>query len=143
MTKRIALLSLVALVLAAAPAALATRHDTPKPGTPAALAAKVKAKTAVAKKFAHLYVVKCHTSVTSNPSGPVVTLPVCTKRGAAIVAALQKLDQAIQKRLANAPSGTRAATLLQKLDTRLQTVLSHVQATIAPSATTSGDSGNA
>jgi hypothetical protein len=131
MTKKIALLSLVAVALVAVPAGLAARHETPKPGTPAALAAKLKLKTLAAQKFTRLYTLTCRTKVTTEPADPKVTRPICLMTGRAIVGDLQKLDRAIQAKLAKAKSGTEAAKLLRALHLRVGKVIAGVQTAVA------------
>ncbi len=131
MTKRVVLLGVIAAALAAAPADVAARHVEPAPGTPAGLAAKLKLKQLEAQRFAHLFTLKCRASVTTNPSGPVVTNPVCTKSGARIVGALQKLEKRIQAQLGTASSGSTKAKRLTRLDAQLQKLLTRLQGVLA------------
>ena len=146
MTTRLVLLGVIAVALAAAPAGRATRHAPPAPGTPAGLAAKLKLKTLEAHRFAHLFTLKCRVAITTTPSGPVVTNPVCTKTGARIVGALQKLDRQIQARLDKASSGSTKAKRLTRLDAQVQKLLAGLQGVLAVVPTAgvgAGRGGNA
>jgi hypothetical protein len=141
--KRIALLSLVAIALVAVPSGLAAPRAKPAPGTPAGLAAKLKLKKLEAQRFTHLFTLRCRASIATNPSGPVVANPICTKVGARIVGALQTLDKAIRTKLGSAQSGSREEQLLQRLDTQLQKVLTRLRGALAVTTAATAGSGDA